>query len=94
MSEVILRVKVPLKHLISSPYDTENVSKRKIYGTFEKHIFRVPYIVRNWLFPYDTESYFTIVRETAPRIVREICKLPTLVTYFVLMYRVVPEEIN
>ena len=50
MSEVILRVKVPLKHLISSPYDTENVSKRKIYGTFEKRIFRVPYIVRNWLF--------------------------------------------
>ena len=50
MLEVILRVKVPLKHLISSPYDTENVSKRKIYGTFEKRIFRVPYIVRNWLF--------------------------------------------
>ena len=50
MPDVILRVKVPLKQLISSPHDTENVSRRKIYGTFEKHIFRVPYIVRNWLF--------------------------------------------
>ena len=41
---------MPLNHLISSPYDTENVSRRKIYGTLEKHIFRVPFIVRNQLF--------------------------------------------
>ena len=50
MSEVILRANVPLNHLISSPYDTENVSRRKIYGTLEKRIFRVPFIVRNQLF--------------------------------------------
>ena len=51
MSEVILRANVPLNHLISSPYDTENVSRRKIYGTLEKRIFLVPFIVRNHL-PY------------------------------------------